>query len=107
MAQKKVAAGGYMVLRPDSGDPVEVVLAGLEAGEKVFGVDVNAKGYKTPRGGDRMIAMEPLTDQRLVLSTVAGRKPFDHGFDLSGFMWRRRGSGHAERGSHNTEVTLY
>lgn len=35
-----------MVLRPDSGDPVEAVLEALKAAEKVFGVDVNAKGYK-------------------------------------------------------------
>jgi hypothetical protein len=26
IAAEKVAAGGFMVLRPDSGDPVEVVL---------------------------------------------------------------------------------
>ncbi|CAL8467658.1 g7196 [Coccomyxa elongata] len=50
IAEAKVGAGGYMVLRPDSGDPVETVLAGLEAAEKVFGVDVNKKGYKVPRG---------------------------------------------------------
>ena len=35
-----------MVLRPDSGDPVEAVLAALRAAEQVFGVDTNAKGYK-------------------------------------------------------------
>ena len=41
--------GGVMILRPDSGDPVECVLQALEAGEKVFGVDVNGKGYKAIR----------------------------------------------------------
>lgn len=46
IAEKKVGKGGYMVLRPDSGDPVEAVLAALKAAEKVFGADVNAKGYK-------------------------------------------------------------
>ena len=46
MAEKKVGRGGFMVLRPDSGDPVEAVLAALRAAEKVFGVDVNPKGYK-------------------------------------------------------------
>ena len=35
-----------MVLRPDSGDPVEAVLEALKAAEKVFGVDTNAKGYR-------------------------------------------------------------
>ena len=39
-----------MVLRPDSGDPIEAVLAALDAAEKVFGVDTNKKGYKVPCG---------------------------------------------------------
>lgn len=50
VAQQKVEKGGFMVLRPDSGDPVKTVLMALEAAEKVFGVDTNSKGYKTPRG---------------------------------------------------------
>ena len=39
-----------MILRPDSGDPAEAVLMALAAAEKVFGVDVNSKGFKVPRG---------------------------------------------------------
>ena len=35
-----------LVLRPDSGDPVESVLKGLLAAEKCFGVTINKKGYK-------------------------------------------------------------
>lgn len=35
-----------MVLRPDSGNPVEAVLQALKAAEQVFGADVNAKGFK-------------------------------------------------------------
>ena len=50
VASRKVAKGGYMILRPDSGEPTEAVLQALAAGEKVFGVDTNAKGFKTPRG---------------------------------------------------------
>ncbi|KAK9795195.1 hypothetical protein WJX73_003091 [Symbiochloris irregularis] len=50
VAQHKLDRGGYMILRPDSGDPTEAVLMALQAAEKVFGVDVNAKGYKVPRG---------------------------------------------------------
>ena len=46
VANKKVGRGGFMVLRPDSGDPVEAVLEALRAAEKVFGVDINSKGYK-------------------------------------------------------------
>ncbi len=50
VASKKLAKGGFMVLRPDSGDPAEVVVQGLRAAERVFGCDVNSKGYKVPRG---------------------------------------------------------
>lgn len=48
MAQRKVEQGGFMILRPDSGDPIQAVVMALEAAEKVFGVDVNSKGYKAP-----------------------------------------------------------
>jgi nicotinic acid phosphoribosyltransferase len=41
-----ISSGGYWVLRPDSGDPTDAVLAALRAGEKAFGTTVNAKGYK-------------------------------------------------------------
>jgi nicotinamide phosphoribosyltransferase len=48
VAVKKTAKGGFMVLRPDSGDPVETVVQGLLAAEKVFGVTCNSRGYKVP-----------------------------------------------------------
>ncbi|CAG8765498.1 5769_t:CDS:2, partial [Cetraspora pellucida] len=50
IATQKVEKGGFMVLRPDSGDQVEVVLMALRAADKVFGSDVNKKGYKIIRG---------------------------------------------------------
>eukprot|EP00775_Hariotina_reticulata_P005943 gene5943-6182_t len=46
----KEAAGGFWVLRPDSGDPVEAVLAALRALDHVFGSDRNNRGYKVLRG---------------------------------------------------------
>ncbi|KAJ1918875.1 hypothetical protein H4219_002325 [Mycoemilia scoparia] len=48
--EQKLAKGGVLVIRPDSGDPVEAVLMALEAGEKVFGVQRNTKGYKVLNG---------------------------------------------------------
>lgn len=43
--------GGTMVLRPDSGDPVECILSALDAGEKAgFEVVKNSKGYKVLKG---------------------------------------------------------
>jgi hypothetical protein len=50
VAAKKLAKGGFLVLRPDSGDAVQTVVMGLRAAEEVFGCDVNQKGFKVPRG---------------------------------------------------------
>ena len=50
VAAKKIAKGGFMVLRPDSGDAIQTVVMGLRAAEKVFGCDTIAKGFKVPRG---------------------------------------------------------
>ena len=52
VAQKKNDRGenGYMVLGPDSGDPIEAVLMALAAAEKVFGSTVNSKGFKVIKG---------------------------------------------------------
>lgn len=50
IAAEKTAKGGFMVLRPDSGDPVDVVLAGLRAAEKCFGSVTNKKGYRKVSG---------------------------------------------------------
>ena len=49
VAPQLVSKGGTMVIRPDSGDPCECVLQALRAAEKVFGVDVNGRGYKVLR----------------------------------------------------------
>jgi nicotinic acid phosphoribosyltransferase len=38
--------GGFMVYRPDSGDPIEAVVQGLRAAEATFGATTNSKGYK-------------------------------------------------------------
>lgn len=50
IVKDKIEAGGFMVLRPDSGDPVEAVLMGLDAAEKAFGATVNKKGFKVVTG---------------------------------------------------------
>jgi nicotinic acid phosphoribosyltransferase len=50
IAEKKCSRGGWMVLRPDSGDPVQVVRMALKAAEQVFGVSINQKGFKIIQG---------------------------------------------------------
>lgn len=39
-------AGGYLIVRPDSGDPTECILKGLEILNEYFGHTVNSLGYK-------------------------------------------------------------
>lgn len=50
VASRQLGRGGFMVLRPDSGDPVDTVLQALRAAEAVFGVATNSLGYKVPLG---------------------------------------------------------
>lgn len=40
------AKGGTHIIRPDSGDPVDSVLLGLEYAERAYGSTLNSKGYK-------------------------------------------------------------
>lgn len=50
IAQRKLQKGGFLVVRPDSGDPLLSVLMALQALERVFSSDVNSKGFKVLRG---------------------------------------------------------
>ncbi|KAJ2783880.1 hypothetical protein H4R18_001436 [Coemansia javaensis] len=50
VAERKLARGGFLVVRPDSGDQVAAVLAGLRAAERVFGSTVNGRGFRVIRG---------------------------------------------------------
>ncbi|RIA95880.1 nicotinate phosphoribosyltransferase family-domain-containing protein, partial [Glomus cerebriforme] len=71
IAKQKLEKGGFMVLRPDSGDPIEVVLMALKSADKVFGSDVNKKGYKVIRGAS-VIQSDAVTIESLeaILKTV-------------------------------------
>jgi len=46
----KLERGGWMTMRPDSGDPSEAVLLGLKRAETVWGAEKNKKGYKVISG---------------------------------------------------------
>lgn len=50
VAKEHKQKGGLLVLRPDSGDPVECIVKALQEGEKTFGATVNKKGYKVLNG---------------------------------------------------------
>lgn len=46
LREKIINSGKRVVLRPDSGDPVEQVMFILNSLEKNFGVEINSEGYK-------------------------------------------------------------
>jgi len=50
MKDRIIAKGGFLVMRPDSGTPKDMVLLGLRAAAAHFGHDFNKKGYKVLRG---------------------------------------------------------
>ncbi|KCV67774.1 hypothetical protein H696_05717 [Fonticula alba] len=50
VAEAKVRAGGWLVVRPDSGDIVAVVMDALNIMSKVFGYTINTRGFKVITG---------------------------------------------------------
>ena len=50
LKDKIVEKGGFLVLRPDSGEPKDMVLIALKAAALCFGYTVNKKGYKVLNG---------------------------------------------------------
>lgn len=50
VAASHKSTGGTMVLRPDSGDPIECILSALTAGEISFPTSRNLKGFKVIKG---------------------------------------------------------
>jgi nicotinic acid phosphoribosyltransferase len=85
----KLAAGGFMTMRPDSGDPTEAVLLGLRKGEAVWGATTNSKGFKVLNGaaviqGDGMTydSIKGVLDQVLAAGYSAGSVLFGMGGGL-------------------------
>lgn len=52
---KVIEAGGRLVIRPDSGEPLEVILKLLSILEEKFGVTTNSKGFKVLHPSVRLI----------------------------------------------------
>lgn len=55
LKDKIVETGGTVVVRPDSGDPTEMVLLALNRLEEYFGAEENGKGYKVLNPAVRII----------------------------------------------------
>ena len=50
LKDKIIEKGGFLVLRPDSGEPKDMVLIALQAAAGNFGYTINEKGYKVLNG---------------------------------------------------------
>ena len=64
LRQQVLDTGGTLVIRPDSGDPVEVVSQVLRLAAEAFGTETNAKGYAVLHPAVRVIqgdGVDPLS----------------------------------------------
>lgn len=86
------AKGGFHVVRPDSGDPVECVIEALYALERAYRADVNGKGYKVIRGagviqGD---GIDHIVLERIVEATMdAGFSAQNVAFGMGGGLLQK------------------
>lgn len=49
LRQAVIDSGATVVIRPDSGDPTQVVLKTVQSLDKAYGADINAKGFRVLR----------------------------------------------------------
>lgn len=55
LKDKVIASGGRLVLRPDSGNPINMVLFVVQELEKYYGTIINEKGYKVLHNSVRVL----------------------------------------------------
>lgn len=70
LREEVIASGATVVIRPDSGDPVTVVLRTVQALDVAFGSDTNAKGYQVLRHV-RVIQGDGITRQSIAAILAA------------------------------------
>ncbi len=64
VAKRAIEKGGMMVLRPDSGDPIEMTLLALRSADSAFGHCLNLKGFKVLNGA-RVIFGDGITIEKV------------------------------------------
>lgn len=65
LRDKVINSGGTLVVRPDSGKPVEVVVRCLQLLDKAFGSTINRKGYRVLHPSVRLIQGDGINEQSL------------------------------------------
>ncbi|OUS24001.1 nicotinate phosphoribosyltransferase [Gammaproteobacteria bacterium 45_16_T64] len=73
---KVVSTGGTLVVRPDSGDPVNIVIETVERLMKNFGSEVNSKGYRVLPEYIRVIQGDGISQQTIeaILAAMKQRR---------------------------------
>lgn len=65
LRDKVISSGGTLVVRPDSGKPVEVVVKCLQLLDEAFGSTINSKGYKVLHPSVRLIQGDGINEESL------------------------------------------
>lgn len=92
LRDKVLAMKAMLVVRPDSGDPVECIVEGLKIFEEKFGCSINSKGYKVINK-IRMIQGDGINenDVKNILEAVlkAGYSATNVGFGMGGGLLQK------------------
>ncbi len=73
LKQEIIDSGAFLVVRPDSGYPVEVVLKCLELLGKGFGTSLNTKGYKVINHGVKVLQGDGI-DRKMIKAILHNMK---------------------------------
>lgn len=65
LRDKVISSGGTLVVRPDSGKPVEVVVKALQLLDEAFGSTVNRKGFRVLHPSVRLIQGDGINEESL------------------------------------------
>jgi nicotinamide phosphoribosyltransferase len=65
LRDKVISSGGTLVVRPDSGKPVEVVVKALKLLDEAFGSTVNLKGFRVLHPSVRLIQGDGINEESL------------------------------------------
>jgi nicotinamide phosphoribosyltransferase len=90
LRNKVLKSGATIIIRPDSGNPAEIVLRTVKQLDKVFGTTMNSKGYKVLNPairiiqGDGMSGEEAIEDVLDDLTGIAGYSADNIAFGMGG-----------------------
>jgi nicotinamide phosphoribosyltransferase len=112
LREQVIASGGTLVVRPDSGKPVEVVVRCLQLLDEAFGSTINGRGYKVLHPSVRLIQGDGINEDSLpeILEAVmrAGYSIDNVAFGMGGGLlqaWNRDTLRYAMKASSRKTAT--